>query len=111
MKGSGYFSYRGPATDRAPAERSLVSRDFETEFTRARVRGLLRALATNFRRRRFPRSGKLARSSIVCREVIHCIGHNQCARDRCQQLRGLIRREALLHELFVTYLEELLYFR
>jgi len=34
MKGSGYFPYRGPATDRAPAERSLVSRDFETEFTR-----------------------------------------------------------------------------
>ena len=25
MKGSGYFPYRGPATDRAPAERSLVS--------------------------------------------------------------------------------------
>ena len=34
MKGSGYFSYRGPATDRAPAERSLVNRDFEMEFTR-----------------------------------------------------------------------------
>ncbi len=25
MKGERYFSYRGPATDRAPAERSLVS--------------------------------------------------------------------------------------
>lgn len=37
MKGSGYFSYRGPATDRAPAERSLVSRDLETEFTRREI--------------------------------------------------------------------------
>ena len=34
MKGCGYFSYRGPATDRAPAERSLVNRDFEMGFTR-----------------------------------------------------------------------------
>jgi hypothetical protein len=38
MKGSGYFYYRSPATDRAPAERPLVSRDFETEFTRRELK-------------------------------------------------------------------------